>query len=255
MIVILPEGKKPYSQFYADEIKDIRHVNKDATILINSYLGIVPIELDEMYPFSQSIMPQFPDLETKSYLAEILSQFLNGRAVIFWNGRKTLDQMSPSLSNKKENSDLRRISTLVDFQFGKKVSESLLRGTIKIVKSKKTGKIRNVYCNRKHILSIRASDGMFTLKIAGGQLLQKILPFPHLRVIIDDEAVPFIKKGKSVFAKFVIDCDRELRPFEECLVVNSSDEFLAIGTSILNPMEMLSFRYGVAVKIREHIGD
>ena len=118
---------------------------------------------------------------------------------------------------------------------------------------KKTGKIRNIYCNGKHVLSMRATDGLFTLKIEGAKRLHNYFKSPNLRVIIKKDAIPFVKDGKSVFSKFVIDCDDNLRPYDECIVVDENDNFLGAGRCLLNKIEMLSFNYGMAVKVREHI--
>ena len=100
---------------------------------------------------------------------------------------------------------------------------------------------------------MRAGDGLFTLKIDGARRLHKSFKYPKLRVTIDNDAVPFVKEGKSVFAKFVVDCDSELRPFDECLIVDEKDHLLAVGRTLLNRKEMLSFDYGMAVKNRENI--
>jgi len=74
-----------------------------------------------------------------------------------------------------------------------------------------------------------------------------------LRAVVDKDAVPFVKDGKSIFAKFVKDCDPNLRPFDECLIVDEKDNLLAVGRCLMNRLEMLSFDYGMAVKSREHI--
>ncbi|MCK5636151.1 MAG: tRNA-guanine(15) transglycosylase, partial [Thermoplasmatales archaeon] len=140
-----------------------------------------------------------------------------------------------------------------DMQFGKNAFNALFDGEIKIVKSRKTGKIRNIYCNDKHILSMRAGDGLFTLKIDGAKKLHEFFKTPILRVIINKDAVPFIINGKSVFAKFVINCDNNLRPNDECIIVDEKDNFLGTGRCLLNKIEMLSFNFGMAVKVREHI--
>jgi 7-cyano-7-deazaguanine tRNA-ribosyltransferase len=138
-------------------------------------------------------------------------------------------------------------------QFGENASKMFLDGEPEVVKSKKTGKIRNVYMNGKHVLSMRASDGLFTLKIDGAQMLHKLFKSPRLRVIVKEDAVPFVKEGKSVFARFVEDCDEYLRPFDECLIVDGRDCLLAVGRTLLTREEMLSFDYGTAVKTRESL--
>jgi 7-cyano-7-deazaguanine tRNA-ribosyltransferase len=248
-IVVFPEGKKPYSRYYSEKIKKILG-KRNVSLLVNSYLGPVPIELDEMYPFAQSVFPEIIDKETTAEAGRIFSEFAKNRKIIFWKGSKTLQELSKSKDKKREDVDLRRISAVVDMQFGKGASKALLNGNVEIVKSKNTDKIRNVHVDGSHILSMRAEDGLFTLKTGGAQLLHSLFKFPKLRVIVKKDAVPFIREGKSVFAKFVVDCDSNLRPFDECLIVNEKDNFLAVGRCIMNREEMLSFNYGMAVKTR-----
>jgi 7-cyano-7-deazaguanine tRNA-ribosyltransferase len=251
-IVVFPEGKKPYSRYYSEKIKKILG-KRNVSFLVNSYLGPVPIELDEMYPFAQSVFPEIIDKETTDEVGRIFSEFTKNRKIIFWKGSKTLQELSESKDKKREDVDLRRISAVADMQFGKGASKALLNGNVEIVKSKNTDKIRNVHVDGCHILSMRAEDGMFTLKIDGAQLLRRFFKYSKLRVIVKEDAVPFIKEGKNVFAKFVVDCDPNLRPFDECLIVDEKDNLLAAGRTLLNRDEMLSFEYGMAVKTREAI--
>jgi len=251
--IVLPDGNKPYSNYYYEQIKKIIKKSNNVEILINSHLGPVPIELDEMYPFAQSVFPETTDKETEEEAARIFEKFTKEREVLFWEGDKILKKLPESREKQQNDMDIRRISAIANMQFGKNASKSLLDGKIKIIKSKKTGKIRNIYCNENHILSMRAGDGMFTLKITGAKLLHRYFKYPRLRVTIAEEAVPFVKKGKSVFAKFVLDCDPKLRPYDECLVVDEKDVLIAAGRCLLNRDEMLSFKYGMAVKTRERI--
>jgi len=252
-IVILPEVEKPYSKYYTEEIREIHAKNNNLEIVVKSHLGPVPVKLDEMYPFAQSIFPESTDIETEESVEKIFTEFTSGKKVILWNGKNTLQKLSKSQKSILENRDLFKISAVADMQFGKNASKALFCGKIRIIKSKKTRKIRNIFCNDKHILSMRAGDGMFTLKIKGAKMLHKFFKYPKLRVIVQDEAVSFVKDGKSVFAKFVINCDEELRPYDECLIVNEDDDLLATGRCLLNKLEMLSFNFGMAVKTREHI--
>jgi len=249
--VVFPEAGKPFSTCYSDEIKQIYSKNSKINIIIDSSLGAAPVELDEMYPFAQSIFPEFIDEETEKAITGFFNCFTKNSNVICWTGFKTLDEIE---SYEKEfNFNIKKISTVADMQFCKGAGRVLLDGKVEIVKSKKTGKIRNIYCNGKHVLSMRASDGMFTLKLDGAKILHNSFKYPCLRVVVDKDTTDFVKEGKSVFAKFVKDCDPELRPMDECIIVDEKDNFLAVGRCIMNREEMLSFNYGMAVKTRENL--
>ncbi len=250
-VVILPEGKKPYSVSYAKQIKEINEKRGNIDFVIQSHLGPVPIHLDEMYPFAQSVFPTKVDKATLEVTQKVFDEFIKKKNIFFWKEKKTYDEIHES-SIRTIDYDLNRISAVADMQFGKNASKALFNGEIRIVKSKKTGKIRNIYCDEKHILSMRAGDGLFTLKMHGGNVLHKYFKYPKMRVIIQEDTVSFIKDGKSVFAKFVIDCDSNLRPFDECLIVDEKDNLIAVGRCLLNRVEMLAFNWGMAVKTREH---
>ena len=182
---------------------------------------------------------------------KVFDKFLKNKTVIRWDESITIkEEKSPKQS---VGLDMRRISAVADMQFGRGASESLLNGEITIIKSKRTGKIRNIICDGFHVISMRAEDGLFTLKMDGGRRLHGGLKYPLLRVVVTDDAVPFVKEGKSVFAKFVKDCDPDLRPFDECLIVNENDTLLAVGRILLNRDEMIAFHQGMAVKTRESI--
>ncbi len=251
--IVFPDGTKPYSVYYSDKINRIFKRNCKLNILIDSHLGPVPLELDEMYPFAQSIFPDVTDKETEEFVTKIFDDFIKNKNMICWTGSATLNEFQPNQEECKDF-DIMRISAISDMQFGKGAGKAILNGKIRIVKSKKTSKIRNIYCNEKHVLSMRAEDGMFTLKLDGAKLLHKYFKYPKLRVVVDDDVSAFIKEGKSVFSKFVKDCDPEIRPFDECLIVNESDVLIAVGRCLLNRIEMLSFSYGMAVKTRDAVG-
>jgi 7-cyano-7-deazaguanine tRNA-ribosyltransferase len=248
-IVIIPEVQKPFSRYYDTKIP----YKKNIDFVVNSHIGPIPLCLDEMYPFAQSVFPDNLDIETEDELRKVFDEFTKNKKIIFWDGKGILKELSKYSNRKTTDIDIRRISAVLDMQFGCDTSGILIDGDVKIIKSRKTGKIRNIFCNGQHILSMRASDGLFTLKLDGGYKLKK-LKYPKLRVVVEDDAVSFIKDGKSVFAKFVKDCDPELRPLDECIIVDRKDNLLAVGRCLMIREEMLSFNYGIAVKTRESIG-
>ncbi len=249
--VVFPETTKPYSMFYVQEIKKIIIAKKVNGVVLSS-LGPVPFELDEMYPLAQSVFPLIPDKETLSEIRKVMNRFLKNTKVITKEKARAIKQKQSSA--KFFDWDVRRISAVADMQFGRGASEALFRGDLKIVKSKRTEKIRNIFSEGSHILSMRAEDGLFTLKLEGARRLHHKFKFPLLRIVVVSDAAPFVKEGKSVFAKFVCDCDPNLRPFDECVIVDEHDTFLAVGHALLNRTEMLAFRYGLAAKTRESIG-
>jgi 7-cyano-7-deazaguanine tRNA-ribosyltransferase len=248
--IVFPDGTKPYSMFYSHELIHILE-GKNVNFVVDSHLGPIPFELDEMYPLAQSVFPDEIDQETREKVQQVVEKFLKNKTVIRWNEYNMIKEEKSLKQNV--DLDMRRISAVADMQFGRGASEALLNGEITIIKSKRTGKIRNIICDGSHVMSMRAEDGLFTLKLHGGHRLHMGLKYPLLRVVITDDAMPFVKEGKSVFAKFVTDCDPDLRPFDECLIVNQNDTLLAVGRTLLNRVEMLAFHHGMAVKTRESI--
>jgi len=203
-----------------------------------------------MYPFAQSVIPEQTDPATTKTARLRRKTILQHQTLHYKQdvkGHSPRDQQN-TINTKY---DIRRISAVADMQFGLSAAQALFKGKIRIVKSKKTQKIRNVYADEHHIVSMRAHDGLFTLKKEGGQRLHDRFPSPQLRVIVHDDAVPFVKEGKSVFAKFVLECDPNLLPYDECLIVDSQDTFLTVGRCVLNRQEMLAFSTGIAAKTRE----
>ena len=251
-IVVLPERKKPYQQSYAEVLESLMCEYKDSDIFVDTPLGPVPLWLDEMYPFAQSVFPEEIDNETERYVNSLFEHELQTKDMVYWNEDAAVNiETKDSSIFSDDIFDRKRLKYIGSMQFGSYVSKILFEDDLICKKSKKTGKIRNVYSGKNHIVSLRASDGMFTLKKKGAEMIHQRIAAPSLRVMVEDDAIPFVLEGKSVFAKFVKDADSCLRPYDECLIVDSEDELLAVGRCLLNYYEMKEFSYGVAVKNRE----
>ncbi len=261
------DPEKTYSQYYRDEISEVQKVT-NAHFMVTSIFGPVPLELDEMYPVGQAVTPSGQELNTSPELSErirrLMERFSHGHKyelAVMWDGNETLDVLKMGADESKKivevgsNFDLLRVRSVANMQFGNDVGEVLFdeSSKIELVKSKKTGKIRNVILDGEHILSMRAQDGLFTLKASGAKLLHEQFKTPILRVIVENEAGEFNREGKNVFAKFVRECDPELRPMDEVMVVNEQDVLVAVGRALMNREEMLAFENGIAVRVREGI--
>jgi 7-cyano-7-deazaguanine tRNA-ribosyltransferase len=255
VLVGFEESAKPYSRVHHNEIgKVVKKV--DASFIVASFFGPVPIELDEYYPIAQSVIPKELDEEVLRRMNKVMERHAHGHGyplAVMWEGEQTLRFLEDMVGGAKDgfDLDLMRCRAVLDMQFGKGAGDMLDLGNVKLVKSERTGKTRNVVIDGAHALSMRASDGRFTLKIDGAKLLMRVLPSPKMRVKIEDEPANFASKGNNVFAKFVMECDPDIRPGDDVMVVNSKNELVAVGRSLMNREEMLAFKRGVAVRVKD----
>jgi 7-cyano-7-deazaguanine tRNA-ribosyltransferase len=251
--ILFPETGKPYSRTYSYHIKKVL-AKTDAHFWVDSFFCPVPIELDEVYPVSQSVIPEHLEKaiieEKENVLAEFKKRKLIRAKPIIWQGAKTLKKLKKSRPAKTDLA-MPRAMAVSDIQFGKGAGKILLGGKVELVKSKNTGRIKNVLTDGQHVLSMRATDGYFTLKFAGGQMLKKAFKSPALRVIVHDDSAEFNVQGRNVFAGFVLDADPDIAPGDEVLVMDKKDKLVAIGRALLTRDEMLAFKKGIAVKVRE----
>ena len=100
---------------------------------------------------------------------------------------------------KPSSYDLKRLRTIADFQFGKAAGSIVFPDEIMIEKSKGTKRIRFIYFQNQRIFSFRVRDGYLVPSILGAQILFK--NNLGYKIKVDDEAEPFVRNGKTVFAK------------------------------------------------------
>ena len=72
-------------------------------------------------------------------------------------------------------------------------------------------------------------------------------------MVVNSDAAPFVAKGKTAFARHVVDVDPEIRAGQEVLVVDEDDKLLATGKTMLSASEMKAFEKGTAVDVRSGI--
>lgn len=180
--------------------------------------GEVPAELADIYPFNCILVP---------------------------------DRLEGEKINYKIR-DIYKIKKIMDYQFGGGAG-NLIDDNVRIVRSRKTRRIRWIYDakNRRELIaSVRARDHLIIPKMKLAEKLHEKFKEPKLRVVVDEEAVPFVAEGKSVFCKFVKEIDPELRCGDEVLVVDENDNLIRVGTLHLSPQEVMDFDRGMGVRVR-----
>ena len=265
-LVILPPSRKPYSKFISGHLgefyiygaeQEFDMENTDFMVLDVPF-GLIPLEIDELYPLSQSAAPKIRDVDSTEFITNFMSDFIQNYEQVLIHS-KVIKDLDIGLYNKSIESDeikyvrddLKKIKAIADYQFGVGAGEALFKGNIKIEKSKKTGKIRHIYDGKVLIVNMRASDSYLVLSKEGARRLHKALPYPKNRVVVNEDSEPFALEGKSVFSKFVIECDENIRTRDEVLIVNEADELLAYGKSLLSAVEINNFQTGQAIKTRK----
>ncbi|MFX0057830.1 MAG: PUA domain-containing protein [Candidatus Hodarchaeota archaeon] len=150
---------------------------------------------------------------------------------------------------------LRKAKGISDYQFGSQITDILFDNEekINIEFSKNTGKIKHIRYNNEIILNYRPNNGFFTLTLFSAKKIIENVKTPTLRAIVLTEISEFIKKGRNVFCKHVVDIDNNLRPLDEVIVVNQEDDLLAIGRLMIPIPYVKSFKTGIAINVRKGI--
>ena len=241
-------GSKPYSKAMAADFDRVRKAGYTPVVI--SPFGPVPAELDELYPIAQSVFPKILDSDTMLETESLTVKFVQSKFAETINGGEVTEG-----GDEEYDADVVRAKAVSRYQFGLDATDALFRGKIELVISKNTGKIRNVISDGEHILSMRAGDGLYTLRKEGADRIASAVPAPFMRVRVCEDAVPFVSEGRNVFCQFVTECDEELRPMEEAIVTDPSGKVIATGRVLLVAEEIRSFKKGVAVKVRSGAGD
>ena len=152
----------------------------------------------------------------------------------------------------------------------KDVAMAIMEGAEFVVN--REGRVKNINDGQgQHLFSPRLRDGGMSLANAGAQamLQHRLEPKPtglprtewwgHVGkgpaiVVVDDDAEPFVRKGRNVFHGFALGCDPWLAPGQPCLITNASGQLLGHGVAQCTSTEMGAMTKGIAVKTRGGIG-
>src|SRR5207237_1279994 len=183
-LLVLPERGRPFSETFAPILSQVLP-KASVHAIVKSLWGPVPIELDHVWPMSQSIVPERPDIESLETAEVFFREWAAGAGFDFgllWEGPSTLDELRERApGGRVPDWNALRVRATAEFQFGLGAADVVLRGAISYVVSKNNGKVRNVLADGTHVLSLRAEDGLFTLKAAGARRLRAAFPSPRLR--------------------------------------------------------------------------
>lgn len=143
--------------------------------------------------------------------------------------------------------DALKLACTINALFGPGVARHV-PGAVRFVHSR-TGRIRSVHDGEGALLCTLRVDGGLALTPAFAQMLLASRTFRESCVEVSGEAAPFVREGRSVFARHVTWCGRNVRVSGETPVLHGGT-VIAVGRAVLSREMMAGCRRGVAVRVR-----
>ena len=141
---------------------------------------------------------------------------------------------------------------MLDYHFGRGVGRVAPKTGLRLVYSRRSGRLKLIFQEGKLFATIRPAGSM-ALTIYAASILAQSPSFRQNFVQVADETAEFVRSGKSVFCKFVRWAGGNIHPLSEVVVVDGRWRVLGVGSAVLSGKHMALFKTGVAVKVRAGI--
>ena len=283
--LILYGRSGPWRDTVGDKVSSLRISAEDLEVFIHTPMGLLPWSLEDLNPFAHiledsGLHKQKPERET--CLNELHSMNFQTEEVFFLDiskKEKVAEKLSVIFSELKEldANDISKGKYLLEQEqaIAKLAFFADLEPRIAAVELEgcsfvhsNTGRVKNIILNDgRHVASPRLTDGGMSLTAKGASWLHSLreVEFPsgfesnsesHQGppwVVIDSDAVPFVKQGRNVFHGFIKAADGWLRNGMYCLVVDEDGILVGHGKAMSTISGMQRLRKGIAVKVRNGI--
>ena len=118
--------------------------------------------------------------------------------------------------------------------------------------SRRTGRIKNFSIKNQLVATLR-TDGGLALTIFGATEFLGNERFRENCVIPTEQALPFVRQGRSLFCKHVEWCGSNVKVGSDVAIVDGVGMVVAVGRALIGFSLMKDYHKGVAVKVREGI--
>jgi 7-cyano-7-deazaguanine tRNA-ribosyltransferase len=289
-VVVFHGIRGPYRERLSEVMEWLQHRCPAVQMMVISPLGLLPVALEDLHPFAHLDAPEWvlrhePEeawITTELQRLGLSTAFVtvdvagDGMKVRLAQAMGTLglpDDVHEMLT-PDERSEARRhlrveqavSKQMVLLNVARSTAEAVTAGCTFVVN--REGRVKNVNdMNGVHLFSPRLRDGGMSMATAGAEALfnERTEPLPSkvsqtewrgnasmgpAVVVVDQDAEPYVRKGRNVFHGFVLACDAWLSPGEPCLIANAQGEFLGHGVAQCTATEMGAYTKGIAVKTR-----
>ncbi len=288
-VLILYGRSGPWREKIGAAVRKIRAQTSDLEILIHTPIGLLPWALEDLNPFahiqgSSMLHKKKPELEwcitelanMNMQPEKILLHDMNDKSDLLEILAVEFPELEIDLGHEQEGD----INRMIEIEQGvaRLALFANLEPSIAIQElvdcnfiHSRTGRVKNILLNDgRHIASPRMRDGGLSMTAVGAEWIHQFRKSPIPEgfvsdpltlnshkgppwVVIDSDAVPFVKEGRNVFHGFVKAADSWLRPGTYCHVVDERGELIGHGISTATVRGMSKFTKGIAVKIRDGI--
>ncbi len=288
--VLVLNGKPgPWRQRCDLLVTRLKHVLPQLEILVQTPIGLLPYSLEDLNPFGQVDGPTWlwkrrlnPVLlreETKRLHIDA------DRILILDIGQDALIQQASDLLMKhgilqqpiqvddtelsllrdklRRRQVLDKLAVLMNVDYG--AAAALIDSCTYVIGG--TGRVKNVIDQHgNHILSPRLTDGGLSVTDLGAKVIHdcrsisvseegKFSPYDGLGdgppvLVVEQDAVEFVLRGRNVFHGFINKCDSWLKAGQTCFIVDEQGTLIGHGISQCDADEVLRFRKGIAVRVR-----
>jgi predicted RNA-binding protein (TIGR00451 family) len=143
----------------------------------------------------------------------------------------------------------RRFAMMLDYEFGAGTSRVLPRSGLEFFYSRKSDRLKQINHDGKLFAVVRP-NGAIALTLYSASVLVSSKVFLQNSVMVSDDAAEFVRKGKSVFCKFVVKVGKHVLPGSEVVVLDLKGKPIGLGRAKIPGVYMREFKAGVAVKVR-----
>ncbi len=143
----------------------------------------------------------------------------------------------------------RQVAIILDYEFGKGTSKALPKRGLRLHYSKKSERVKQI-AHAGRLFATMKPNGAVALTIYGATTLARSKAFLANAVVVKEEAVEFVKEGRSVFCKFVESVGSHVLPGGEVVLLDRSGRVIGVGRAKIHGKYMSQFDTGVAVKVR-----
>lgn len=153
-----------------------------------------------------------------------------------------------------ERREWETINDIFLYQYDNIATLEIFGSPIYVEYSSKANKIRKIYNLEKNVLFyIRPNDYKLIPTIKAAYLMHKEFPPNRYRILVKNEVSQEIAQSKNVFAKHVVGADPIIRGYDEVMIVDELDTLLGVGRAEVSGEEVMSYKRGIAVSVREGV--